>query len=381
MAVIPYSRVVDVTVTRADNFVSRRGFGTALFLQSTEVSGEVDATSLTKLYTTPEEVAADFAADSEAYKAAQVAFSQNPRPVAFKIGYYDDTDIDATKLTAALNAVREQDPNWYFLTVESDLRDIYLLNKAIADWAEARTVYAIIDSNDSETEKPADTTSVAAQLKETGYDRTMIFYHTTASEYPSVALAAVVGSFVLDDDESAYTPAFKRLRSTTRSNIASAALQAVTGFVPQLGQDKTQGHLASVYVDIGGQSHVQFGSSLNPNVFLDEVHFGDWLKARTEEEMFNILLKNKRVSFDDRGMALLASGIELVMNRAIAAGAVASDIDDETGLLSPAYTMIIPRATSVPASQRNARISPPIRIQFRYAGAVHYGQSDYIIES
>ncbi|PHP66548.1 hypothetical protein CSC94_12730 [Zhengella mangrovi] len=382
MAVIPYSRVVDVTVTRADNFVARRGFGVALFLQSTAKAGKVDASNRTKLYASIEEVAADWATTDEAYKAAQIAFSQNPRPVAFKVGYYDtSTATDAAGMTSELNAVRDADPNWYFLTVEADLRDDATLVPAIAAWAEARTCIAIIDSNDANMKYPDDETNIAYTLKQTGYERTAIFYHETVAEYPSVALAAVIGTFVLDDDESAYTPAFKTLAGITRSNITSAALQAVTGFVPQLGQDKAQGNLASVYVDIGGQNHVQFGSVLEQNTFIDEVHFGDWLKARTEEELFNILKNNKRVSFDDRGMALLASGVEVVMNRAIAAGAIAADFDDVTGEYSPEYTMIVPRATSVPASQRNARVSPPIRVSFRYAGAVHYAQADYTITS
>lgn len=388
MAVLPYSRVINVSVTRSDAFTARRGFGTPIIIQSKSVTGQVTSAKRTKLYASIEEVAADFLTTDDAYKAAAAAFAQNPRPIAIKIGWYDAAAVTAganptakkAALTTELNAIREYDPDWYFLTVESALRDTAYTD-AIATWAEARTVIAIIDSNNASTKDPADTTSLAAVLKTTGYQRTAIFWHATAAEFPAMALAAVVSSFVLDEDESAYTPAFKRLSGITPSNISSAELQAITGFVPQLGQSKSAGHLATVYVDIGGQSHVQFGSVMTPNDFIDEIHFGDWLKARTEEEMFNILLNNKRVSFDDRGMALLSSGVEVVMNRALAAGAIASDYDDDTGEFSPAYTMTIPRATSVPASQRNARISPPIRVAFRYAGAVHYAQAAYTIAS
>lgn len=386
---IPYSRVVDVTVTRQDNFVARRGFGTPLFLQSKSVSGQVDATNRTKLYASIEEVAADFLTTDPAYVAANTAFSQNPRPIAIKIGYYDATAVaagadaaaKAALLTTQLNLVRDFDPDWYFLTVTAALRDVATVTDAIAIWAESKTAIAIIDSNDAGTKNPANTTCVAARLKVADYERTAIFYSDTAAEYPSMALAAVLSSFVLDDDESAYTPAFKQFRGITPSKLTSAELQAVTGFIPQLGQDKSAGHLASAYVNIGGQNHVQFGSVLSPNDFIDEIHFGDWLKARTEEELFNILLNNPRVAFDDLGMTLLASGIELVMNRAEAAGLIASDYDEDSGDYSPSYTVTIPRSTSVPASQRNARIAPPIQIAFRYAGAVHYAQADYSIAS
>lgn len=389
MAVLPYSRVVSVTVTRSDNFAARRGFGTPLFLQSKSVTGQVDATHRTKLYASIEEVAVDFAPSDPAYIALNTAFSQNPRPVAVKVGYYDaalvaagsDAAAKAAVLTSQLNLIREADPDWYFLTVTAALRDVATVTDAIAIWAEARTCIAIIDTNDAGTKNPSNTTSAAARLKVAGYERTAFFYSDTAAEYPSVALAAVLSSFVLDEDESAYTAAFKQFRGITPSTLTSAELQAVTGFVPELGQSKASGHLASAYVNIGGQNHVQFGSVLSQNDFIDEIHFGDWLQARTEEELFNILLNNKRVAFDDRGMALLASGVEVVMNRAIASGAIAADIDTATGEFSAAYSMIIPRATSIPASQRNARISPPIRVSFRYAGAVHYAQADYTVSS
>lgn len=380
MAVIPYSRVVNVTVTRADNFPARRGFGTPLFLTSQSVAGQLDTSHRTKLYASMDEVAVDWDAVDEFYKAAETAFAQKPKPLQIKAGYYDyDTGMSANDLKNELDAIEDQDPAWYFLTVESQLRDDVALVTAIAQWTEAHVHLAIIESNDPLMKDPNDATNVAAILKATEFERTAIFYSEAVAEYPAMALAAKVSTFVLDNDESAYTPAFKKLANVTRSNIGSAALQAITGFVPQLGQDKSQGHLASVYVDIGSQNHVQFGSVLKVNTFIDEIHFGDWLKARTEEEMFAILLNNPRVSFDDRGMALLATGPETVMARAEAAGVIAMDIDDETGEFSPAFQITIPRAMSVPAAQRKARVSPPIRIAFRYAGAVHYAQAAYSV--
>lgn len=382
MAVIPYSRVVAVSVTRADNFPARRGFGTPLFLTSQEVPGELDTDHRTKLYSSMDEVAVDFDAGDEAYDALQFAFSQRPAPLQVKVGYYEtSTGMTAQDLKDELDAIQAADPNWYFLCVESALRDDTTLVPAIAQWTESKVHIAIIESNDADMKNPADTTNVAYLLKQTEYERTSIFYHETVAEYPAMALAAVLSTFVLDNDESAYTPAFKKLRGVTRSNISSAELQAVTGFVPLLGQSKDSGHLATVYVDIGSQNHTQFGSVMKINTFIDQIHFGDWLQARLEEEVFGTLLNNQRVPFDDVGMTLLSQACEVVLNRAEASGAIASDIDDETGEFSPPYKMVIPRALSVPASQRAARIAPPIKIWFRYAGAVHYAQVDVTVNS
>ena len=85
MAVIPYTRVVNVSLTRNDAFPSRRGFGTQLIITTESVASKVDTTKRTKVYASIEEVAADWASSTSAYKAALSAFSQNPRPSQIKI--------------------------------------------------------------------------------------------------------------------------------------------------------------------------------------------------------------------------------------------------------------------------------------------------------
>ena len=81
MAQLPYSRVVSVGVNRVNNFPTRRGFGTILFLSTVAKAGIVDGTTRTKLYASIDEVAADWAATDDFYKAALAAFSQTPRTV------------------------------------------------------------------------------------------------------------------------------------------------------------------------------------------------------------------------------------------------------------------------------------------------------------
>ena len=97
MPVLPYNRVIDVSVVRNDNFPNIRGFGIPLLIQSTIVAGEVDATIRTKVYGTIDEVAVDFPTGA-ANDAATAAFSQNPRPLQIKIGYYDNTLIGTAQL-------------------------------------------------------------------------------------------------------------------------------------------------------------------------------------------------------------------------------------------------------------------------------------------
>jgi hypothetical protein len=378
MAVLPYSRVVDVSLDRNSAFPSRRGFGTQLIITTETVAGEVDTTARTKLYGSMEEVADDWATTTSAYKAALSAFSQNPRPRQVKIGHVaDDGTMTSAELQAQLDLLYAYDSDWYFLTVASNLRDV-TATVGILVWIQAKNKLAIIDSNDADTENPADTTSLAAVNKGV-YDRTGVFYHTSALAYPAASLVAYMQTRNFDDANTAYTGKFKNLPGIDAVNIGSAAVTAVTGFTPGVGQSTTVGHCANTYIDIGSQNFVVEGSTLTPNVFLDQIHMQDWIIARTEEEILGILLNNARISFDDRGMQMLAGGVRTVMQQAVRAGLVANDLNPETGDYEPAVEITVPSVFDVPESQRAARIAPAIECRFRSAGAIHYAVVRYSV--
>ena len=376
MAKLPYSRVVNVTLSRNDAFPSRRGFGVALFLTSQEVNGKLDATHLTRTYGSMEEVAVDFTSSDDFYKAAEAAFSQNPRPIQVKAGYIPvDSAFDDNAMKAALDDIYDADGDWYWLSVESALRDDASLDGLI-EWVEAKNKMAILDSNDTGHEAQNNTTCISARHKGT-VERSAVFYHPDATEYGGFALAASLGTRNFDDANSAYTAKFRRLRGVTPVNLGSAAIQAITGFTPQIGQSETAGHMANTYIDIGGRDFVVEGSTLTANVFIDEVHSTDWIIARTEEEALGILLNNDCVPFTDAGMEQIASAARTVMRQAARAGLVAQDLNPLTGLYEPAVEITVPSVFDVPESQRKARIAPAISVRFRYSGAVHYCTINY----
>lgn len=376
MARLPFSRVVNVTMSRNDAFPSRRGFGVAMLLTPTEKAGKVDATHRTRAYGSMEEVAVDWQTSDEFYKAAELAFSQNPRPIQIKAAFVDiDTATDDDALKTELDAIYDADQDWYWIGIDANMRDEAYLDGLI-EWTQAKNKFALIDTNDAGHEDQNNATCISARHKGT-VDRTATFYHNDAAEYAGFALAASLGTFNFDDANSAYTAKFKRLMSVSPLNIGSSAVQAVTGFTPQLGQSKDTGHCANTYIDIGGRNFVVEGSTLTPNVFIDEIHATDWIIARTEEEALGILLNNKRVPFTDAGMEQIASAARTVMQQATRAGLVALDLNPMTGDYEPAVEIIVPSVFDVPESQRKARIAPAISVRFRYAGATHFTTIHY----
>lgn len=376
MATLPYSRIVNVTMSRNDAFPSRRGFGTPLFLTSQEIDGVLDADHRTRVYGSIEEVAVDFGPNDESYRAALVAFSQNPRPLSFKVGFYTlAEEMTAALLQAELDAIYNQDSNWYAITIESLLRDEAYLD-GLVTWVQTKNKLALIDSNDALHQNPNDNTNISARHKGI-VDRTGTFYHVDDALYPAVALAAYMATRDFDAADSAYTAKFKHLIGVTNVNLPSNAITAITGFTPGIGQGLATGHMANTYIDIGGRTFVVEGSTLTPNVFLDEIHATDWIVARTEEETLGILLNNARVPFDDAGLQLIASAARRVMQQATRAGIIASDLNPANGDYEPAVEITVPRVSDVSEAQRKARIAPPISVRFRYAGAIHYTTINY----
>lgn len=369
MAVIqqPVSRNVSVNLYR-NRFPQIAGFGIALFVTTVAVEDVVDADNRTKSYASMDEVAADFASTAEAYKAAAAAFSQRPQPRQIKIGFATAPE-EADELTAELDAIEDADNGWYWIDVDKTLRDGTYIDEVV-DWCAARRKLALITSNDDGHESAADNAHISGRNKNET-ERTAVFYTDDTDSYGGFALAAKLGTFDFDQSGSAYTAKYKQLLGEEFLSKPSSVVQAITGFVPGIGQDTTTGHCANCYVSSKDLGIVVEGSTLTPNLFIDDVHFGDWLVSRMEETMLGILANAKRVPMDQRGMAMLAQGAEQVLARAFTSGAIAEDLDEQ-GEFSPAYTVTVPDVFSISEAQRKNRIAPAIEVTFRSAGAVHY---------
>lgn len=472
MTRLPYSRVVDVSLTRQDRFAVATGFSVALIVQPATVAGILDATHRTKIYADMTEVGADFIVTDAAYKAAQAMFAQNPRPRQIKIGYRDP----GNSITSELDAIYAADPDFYWVGFTAEIRDT--INQQIAaDWAETKPVLMGLDSNDTSTEAAAaepDKTStvtisiaspgvvtwtghtlqngnqvilttsgalptgltagtpyyvvnqatntfqlsatlggsaitttgtqsgthtatspqfggsVAEYIKSKGYDRSFVFYHTDTALYGALAMIAYAATRDLDrgnlraaqrgdiNSGNAYTLKFKKLSGITALNKNSAIVQAITGFVPGLGLNPAQGHYANTYVNVGGLDMLVEGS-VGSGAFIDEIHVGDWIVARAQESMLSTLANNPRIPYTNPGAGILVNSVETVMQRGVAAGVVATDLPADGEEFVPEYQISVDRVENIPASQRRNRIAPDIRVDFRYAGAFHYGSASIIM--
>ena len=381
---LPYSRTMNVTVTRRDRFPSRTGFGVPLFLTSVEKAGILDAGNRTRAYSDEQEVLDDgYTTSDELYQAVLAAFSQNPRPIEVKGAYYDATTaVDAATMQTEIAAIDDFDKNWYWLTHESALRDT-VMQDGLSAWCEANPKFGIFDSNDELTESAADATCIAARNKNQ-FERSSIFYDRDADngiQFNAYGLAAYLGTRNFDNPNSRYTAKYKKLRGFDPIYPNTAEVNAITGFVRGIGQDAATGHLANCLVNIGQQQFVIEGSTSTQNVFIDAIHFSDWIIARTEEGLLELALNNEAIPMTDEGMEMVAGVVRRVMQGATRAGCIAIDENEETGLYEPSVQIIVPKIRNVTtAAQRGSRIGPPVTCRFRYAGAMHWFAVDYFME-
>lgn len=87
---IPVSKVVKVSILSSPTFPKRKGFGLLLIIGK---SARLPVGNRIRFYSDMDAVAADFDATDEEYKAAQVFFSQAPRPTELAIGRRFDTAV------------------------------------------------------------------------------------------------------------------------------------------------------------------------------------------------------------------------------------------------------------------------------------------------
>lgn len=373
---LPYSRVVDVNVSRNDRFPTRRGFGTGLLLTTVAIAGILDADNRTKIYANMDEVAADHSAVTEVYAGMATAFAQENAPLRMKVGFTGAL-TDANSLSDAMDEILDADQDFYAVLITQSMRDQDYLD-GLVSWIETRSKVALIDSNDVLLQDATDTTNIAARHKGT-VERTAIFYHTEVSANLAAAAWAYMATRNLDQANSAYTVKFKPANTINNVKIGVAGITAVTGFVEGIGQSEAAGHLANTLVDIGQQNFITEGSVLRQNVFLDEIHMTDWLVARTEEETLAMFLNNAVIPMTNQGMQQIAAVPRSVMAQGVRSGIVAQDLNPLTGDYEPAYTIDVPDVFDIQEAQRKSRISPVIAVKFRAAGAVHFTTINYAI--
>lgn len=329
---------ISINITRQTRGVSRQGFGYPMFLSEHDsFAGRARA------YTSIASVEDDFAVTSLEYRVAQKIWQQEIAPERIYIG----RKAEGETWTEAVNAVQDEEDDWYFLIAATHNADDI---QELAAWTETQeklygSSYAGVEAQDSTIE-----TDPGFILNQQVFSRTFLLWSENADEeYPE---AAYIG-LQAPKDPGSTTWKFRELTGVTPSALSPTAKITLAG-------DKFEsGKGYNVYTREGNRNMVSEGKTTSGE-FIDTMRFVDWIRARMREAIFARLINSEKVPYTNEGFAVIEGEMRKVLQRGVAVGGLAS------------FTVTVPDARSRDFNERANRVASGFKFDGVLAGAIHF---------
>ena len=292
-----------------------------------------------------------YAATSEAYQAAQVAFSQNPGPSLIYLIARQTVEESNEAISVTLDRAMEIN-EWYgvclvgFETV-ADLR-------AAADWCEAnKKLFGFAWSG----------TNIPLAIN--SYNRTFAIYSgetgispmQAGNTYQHVGLMAKCFGY----EPGSETWAHKEIATAAPSKINSAKILAL------------QNARSNYYIEIANQHNSEPGN-VGSGEWIDTIRLMDWLLVKVQEAVYGFIHANKKVPFNDDGITGIQNQVDSVLKQAQINGGIDVDRYDDNGEVEKGYEVFAPKASNISASDRRSRKLYGMYFIARLASATHFVQ-------
>lgn len=270
------------------------------------------------------------------------------------------TGFDTETLVQGATAAQNANQDWYGIVPTKELRDTepeQIID--LAAWVQARIKVFGFDTEDRENLDPLNESSIAYQLDQGNYDRTIGVFNDVAGQYGSVSALARAFTVNFNTANSALTLKFKQLPTITPADIYAnekAALDAI--------------HL-NAYYDVGGNSMLGEGYVFGGR-FFDEVHGIDWLQNAIETNVFGKLYTDlTKTAMTDAGVASLQQKVEEGLDQGVNNGLLAPGYLPDGTYLQKGYVTSAVKMKDHNQSDKQARQGPPISFTCIGAGAIH----------
>lgn len=256
-------------------------------------------------------------------------------------GTADGTETVATSLAQ----IEIENSDWYALLLTDNAQATV---EAVAAWAEPRVkLYGVSSSQTTitSTSDALDTTSIAAKMKASNFDRSFV----AVSDTPENFLEAAWFGDMLPRDPGSATWKFKNLNGQVADDWTSTESTNA--------RDKN----ANTYETIGGVDITREGTVASGE-FIDIIRGIDWLTARIQEAVYATLVNSPKVSYTDAGITIIQNDVAGVLALAVDRGVLAAD---------PAPTTTVPKVADTAQADRTARLLRDVKFTARLAGAIH----------
>lgn len=255
--------------------------------------------------------------------------------------------VPATALATDLDAINNEDPDWYGLTL---LYPSDACVKATAAWAEANGKLFVQAMSDSTLVTAIDGGGdTASDLKALLYARTALMYHQS----PAAFAGAAWQGRVLPTDPGRATWKWKQLRGVVASSLTTT--QRANARAKNL----------NAYTVVGDGGTTWEGTTADGD-FIDVTRNIDWQDDDLQKSIIELFQSNDIIPMSDEGIALVQAEVEGSLERGTARGIWLGGDD------APVVT--VPRAADVDSVDRGTRTLPDIDWLGQLAGAVHKGE-------
>lgn len=357
MSTLPLKDAVDVSVDIGPVRSVRTKFNIALIVG---VSAIITKSERVKNYAGMEDMKADgWTGEEPEYLAAQIYFSQTPKPSRVAIGVWDDIGETAVQ---AVTACREANAEWYTVYVcnatKTEIIDVAnYIESAIPPSTHA------YNTSDSEVLTNAEG-NVIETLAKSGIRRTIGQYSTTDHAIMS-AIGYAMGANT-QTANSAYTLKFKKEVGVNTEDLNGT----------QLVQIKNNN--CNVYINRGSVYNLFEDGVMADGTPFDEIINLDMLTNDIQMAVMDGLQTSSKIPQTDPGMDNLLNRIRAPLEKHRGTGFIAPGIwtsapilDVETGdVLERGYLIMSGSVNDQSQEDREARKAPPIYALVKLAGAI-----------
>lgn len=334
--------IVEVKITRQTTSVAVAAFNVPLILSQFATNKTRTAFTRARVYGSVAEMARDGWTSSDAvYKIANAIFSQNPSVNKIVVGRKDSNDAT---VDAALNAIANENNDWYGIVVDQALVSSFA---DVASWVETAKKFAIFWITDVNAYDPSKSTDLASVLKLANRNRSAVVWHATpagGADYPD---AAWMGEgFPYEPGTSTW--AYKTLNGVTPDTLLASQETAL--------KNKN----CNYYTTVGGVSITQEGKVASGE-YIDIIIGTDWIEARLREAVYSALVNNRKIPYDDTGIAMIEGLVKGVLNEAASKGILQAD----------SIAVTVPKYADIPQADKLARKLPDVKFSALYQGAIH----------
>lgn len=344
--------IVDVKISLESPALDSASFSSILLVvQKPPKVGTEEMPDVAVVRSAKELEAFGYGVADEAYIAASVAFNQDPRPGKVYIIARSAGTSEGVSEDIAVCMDRAMSRNeWYGFSLAFTATATE--TEAAAKWAEANDKLFGFTYTNGE-----------CPISLGAYNNTFGFFAGSLVPQPEkmpdgnkyAAVACMAKCFGYDPGTETW--ALKTLNGVTPSHLSTTQMQQLTD----------EG--ANYYITVANKDVTQDGRT-GSGEWVDVVRFMHWLVNEVQMGVFQFMVKNPKVAFNDGGITGIHNAVQSVLKGAQGKG-IDEDAYDEDGNVFQGFTVSVPRAYKISAAKKKMRKLEGVTFTARLSGAIH----------